>query len=257
MSRPRNRLALVAIAATVQLAASVSFAQDAPRACVSSAAASLVPTTRFTAVSAVMTASDTLWVLYSDHDARNIDAVSLLEVRHIGHAQNVEVQTHEVGEGSVTQGSLAVVGNNIVGAFVQTDHHVGVFSYPVNGGTMEHVALDAPQPPVSLSATTRSSRGTTTDAGFVTRGSIHTRHSSATSPRCAGDTVRRSRRGRSMERSRCRTPVASQSSRTVPLAPSVRVARLRSRGRRSRARRLRTTMRTCSSPRAVRRISPS
>jgi hypothetical protein len=151
MPRPGNRFALVAIAATVHLTASAALAQNAPRACVSSAAASLVPTTRFTAVSAVMTSPDTLWVLYSDHDARNIDAVSLLEVRHVGHAQNVEVQTHEVGEGAVTQGSLAVVGNNIVGAWVRADHHVGVFSYPVNGGTMQHVALDAPQPPVSLS----------------------------------------------------------------------------------------------------------
>jgi hypothetical protein len=152
MSRPGSRIAYLALAATVQLAASTVAAQGTvPRACVSSAAASLVPTTRFTPVSAVMTAPDTLWVLYSDHDARNIDAVSLLEVHHVGHAQNVEVRSHEVGEGFVTQRSLAIVGDHVVGAWVRPDRHVGVFSFPVHGGSMQQIALDAPRVPGTVS----------------------------------------------------------------------------------------------------------
>ena len=148
MSRPRLSLAL-----SIALATPLAVAQNAaPNACASSSAASLLPTSRYTPVRAVITAPDTLWVLYSTHDARNIDAVSLLEVRHVGNGHNLEVETHEVGEGTVTAGSLAVVGDNIVGAWVQPAHHVGVFTYATaRGGSMQHISLDAPHPPTSVS----------------------------------------------------------------------------------------------------------
>ena len=106
--------------------------------------------TRFSPVSAVMTGPATLWVLYSDHDARNIDAVSLVEVRGIS-GRSLEVETHEVGEGTVTRNSLAVINGSVVAAWVQTDHHVGVYTHPLNGGVDRRVALDAPQVPTSVS----------------------------------------------------------------------------------------------------------
>ena len=97
-----------------------------------------------------MTGPATLWVLYSDHAARNIDAVSVVEVRGLG-GSHLEVDTHEVGEGTVTAGSLAIVGTNIVAAWVQPDHHIGVYVHPMNGGADRRIALDAPQAPVAVS----------------------------------------------------------------------------------------------------------
>ena len=149
MSAVRASIATLALALSLS---TVAHAQvTPPRACASSAAATLIPMTRFSPVSAVMTAPATLWVLYSDHDARNIDAVSLVEVRGIG-GRSLEVETHEVGEGTVTRNSLAVIHGNIVAAWVQTDHHVGVYVHPLTGGGVDRrVALDAPQVPTSVS----------------------------------------------------------------------------------------------------------
>lgn len=130
-----------------------------PRACGSSAAASLVPTSRYTPVSAVMTGNDTLWVLYGDHDARHLDAVSLIEVRGIAN-RHLEVETHSVGEGTVTGGSLAVIGTTLVAAWVQSDHRVGVYTHATIGGDVDRrIAFDTTVAPSTLSVTAMASGG--------------------------------------------------------------------------------------------------
>ncbi len=172
MSALRTAVALPSLVLALIVAPPARAQTTAPRACGSSAAASLVPTSRYTPVSAVMTGTDTLWVLYSNHDARNIDAVSLIEVRGIANS-HLEVDTHEVGEGTVTGGSLAVIGTNIVAAWVQPDHHVGVYTHPTTrGGVDRRIAFDTTVAPstVSVTATARGGLVAWDDGGHA----IHT-----------------------------------------------------------------------------------
>ncbi|MEI8258576.1 MAG: hypothetical protein WCJ30_23125 [Deltaproteobacteria bacterium] len=173
MSAVRSPAALVSLSLSLVVSLpGLALAQTLPpRACASSAVASLVPTSRYTPVSAVMTGPDTLWVLYGDHDARNIDAVSLIEVRGIANS-HLEVETHEIGEGTVTGGSLAVIGTNIVAAWVQTDHRVGVYTHPTSGGVDRRIAFDTTAAPatVSVTATARGGLVAWDDGGHA----IHT-----------------------------------------------------------------------------------
>jgi hypothetical protein len=137
-----------------------SRAQSArpPRACTNTSPATLVTTARGTAVSAVMTGTPaTLWVLYGDRTSTGHDMVSLLEVTGLA-SGNLTLNLHQVGEGQAVQGALAVMGGDVVAAYLRSDGRVGVFLHPLAGGTDRSATLEAPQRPTALAVAAVGSR---------------------------------------------------------------------------------------------------
>jgi hypothetical protein len=142
----------VITAATVLATPAISHAQRVrpPRACTNTTPATVVSPARGGPISAVITDEPArLWVLYGDRTAAGTDTVALLEIEGLS-TQSLSVNLHPVGEGSSTQGALAVAGGHVVATYVRADGRVGVFFHPMAGGADVHATLDAPQRPTAL-----------------------------------------------------------------------------------------------------------
>lgn len=64
-----------------------------------------------------------------------------------------------LGAGYVMQGGLAIVGHNVVAVYVRPDHHVGVYTRAIAGGSAPtNLSLDVPEAPFGLSVSAVGNR---------------------------------------------------------------------------------------------------
>jgi hypothetical protein len=92
-------------------------------------------------LSVIAASSDSLYVLY-DAETRGRRNVGLLVLDGVSSGQ-VQVNTFNVGEGTVGRRSLAIVGQTLVGAYKRADGRVAAFTRPVGRGSITELPADA------------------------------------------------------------------------------------------------------------------
>lgn len=119
----------------------VARGQGIPRACSGTQPATVATGGPIQGLSVIAVSADRLFVLY-DAEARGRRNVGLLILDGVSSGQ-VQINTVNVGEGTVGRRSLAVMGATLVGAYRRADGKVVAFTRPINGGAITEVPADA------------------------------------------------------------------------------------------------------------------
>lgn len=118
-----------------------SAAQGIPRACSATQVATVAQGGPIQGLSVVAGGSNSLYVLY-DAEVRGRRNVGLLVLDGVSSGQ-VQVNTFNVGEGTVGRRSLVLVGSTLVGAYKRPDGKVVAFTRALTTGPIAEVQADA------------------------------------------------------------------------------------------------------------------